>query len=382
MNIMFIIYEFPPIGAGASNAAFFLGREMVKKGHNVTVITAKYGKSIGYEKIHGVKVYRIISLRRSIDRSNLFEICAFGLSCALFIQKIASKNMIDCSVAFFTIPSGIPAYFLKLTKNIPYIVSLRGGDVPGFVPELNRIHYYTKYFRHKILGMSNAVVANSEGLKTLSEAYDPYKVNAISNGVDADFFTPHEKSPSNKNTYKFLFVGRFTKQKNLFFILKQMNIVSKFYTDEFEIHFLGGGPDETLLKSYSMHLDISDKIYWHDWATKKEVRKHYQISDCLLLPSLYEGMSNALLEAMACSLPVVASDIPANSQVVINGKTGFLFGLDEPEQFRKIIVHILKNKTVSRNMGRKAREVVLKHHTWEKVSENYLDLLIEDESGF
>ena len=78
-------------------------------------------------------------------------------------------------------------------------------------------------------------------------------------------------------------------------------------------------------------LGIEDCLVWHGWVEKGRLREIYRSADCLVNPSLYEGMPNVVLEAMACGLPVIASRVPGNDAVVRHGETGWLFDLDKPE---------------------------------------------------
>lgn len=374
MNILIINYEFPPIGAGAANASWFIARSLKKLGHTVAVLTSNFRQLQGRSDREGITIWRIPTVRRSHYKSNIFEMTCFSLSSLFFVRQIAKKCRTEYVIAFFTIPSGITALFLNWADRIPYLISLRGGDVPGLVPELDIIHKILTLPRRRVLRSAAGLVANSQGLKALSENADPFPVNVIPNGVDTDFLIPAPDRRCEKKI--FLFVGRFRPQKNLFFLLQQMNTVADTHAETFELHLVGGGPLEKELKAYADTLKSRNHIFWHDWCDKEQLKQYYQQAYCFLNPSFYEGMPNTVLEAMACGLPVIASRIIGNEEVVRHGETGFLFDLNSPESFQNIAVQLLENETLARNMGNKGRTLAEKEFSWDSVAKDYLRLIV------
>ena len=374
VNILIINYEYPPIGAGASNASMFLSKTFIRKGHKVVVITSAYRNFQGYKFENGIHVYRLRTLRHAPDRSNMLEMLSFLVAGLLFSPKIVKSYMIDNIITFFTLPCGPIAYLLKKKLKIPYIVSLRGGDVPGFEPKLNTIHRVLKGVRRMVLRSSAKIVANASGLANLSRKTDPFPVLVIHNGVDCDFFHPISRPERSINKiFKFLFVGRFQPQKNLFFLLSRLAELHSQKNSPFMLHFVGDGPLRFDLQDHAEKLGLQDKIVWHGWVNKERLRSIYQKADCFLNPSLYEGMPNAVLEAMACGLPVIASDISGNNDLVQHGKTGFLFDFNRPDKC--LIVHkkLLDDSRLAKSMGKNGREWVSCNFSWDKVVKKYLN---------
>lgn len=85
-------------------------------------------------------------------------------------------------------------------------------------------------------------------------------------------------------------------------------------------------------------------------------------------------MPNTVLEAIACELPVVASDVPGNNDLVRHGETGFLIDLDRPEEFTFALKDILANPVTAQEMGKNGRQITIRNFSWEKVAEEYLKL--------
>jgi glycosyltransferase involved in cell wall biosynthesis len=293
---------------------------------------------------------------------------------ALFrLPFVLAKHQPDGLIIFFSFPSGPLGLVAKLCFGIPYVISLRGGDVPGLVPELNKLHKSIAPLRRLVLKNARAVVANSEGLRKLSESADRCPVHVIPNGVDTEFFRPDLARSTSTQTgepLRILFVGRFQEQKNLEFLLRQLARLSE---GSFELHFVGGGPDEKRLRDLAGKLGIAKSITRHGWLPRSALPHVYQSTDCLVNPSLYEGMPNVVLEAMACGLPVIASKVSGNDALVVHGETGFLFELHERDGLMSALKRMY-DVDLRRRMGAGGRARAIAGFSWRKVAEAYLAL--------
>jgi glycosyltransferase involved in cell wall biosynthesis len=122
-------------------------------------------------------------------------------------------------------------------------------------------------------------------------------------------------------------------------------------------------------------------MVWHGWVDKDRLRKIYRSADCFVNPSLYEGMPNVVLEAMACGLPVIASRVHGNDAVVRHGETGWLFDLGEPDAFVRVLREMMADPEKARGMGEKGRSWVMKDFSWRRVAQAYADLFSESAGG-
>ena len=101
----------------------------------------------------------------------------FVLSAFFHTGKIVRQNKIEGVIVFFTLPVGPLGLYLRKLKGLPYVVSLRGGDVPGLVPELVKLHRLLRWLRKWILSNADAVIANSASLAVRSESIDSVPKN-------------------------------------------------------------------------------------------------------------------------------------------------------------------------------------------------------------
>ena len=368
-RLLFLNYEFPPLGGGAANATLFLGRALVRLGHHVTVITSGLGDDQSRRIEEGIVVHRLAAGRAARDRSTVGEMCRYIGAAMRHAPRIVRDERCDAAVAFFSIPSGIVARWLFLRSGLPYIVSLRGSDVPGHDLTLNRQHTLTRPLRRSVLRRAAAIIANSDSLAATSLAADPFPVRVIANGVDCDLFHPAESRVAGEKFYV-LFVGRVHREKNLGAVIEQLPSLPGI-----ELLVAGDGAQREELAARAAALGVADRVRWLGWQPKEALPDLYRGADVLVNPSLYEGSPNVVLEAMASGLPTVASDTPGNRSVVRPDVNGLLFPLAEPAALRAALARLAADRTLAARLGAAGRARVLSDFSWPRAAESYLELL-------
>lgn len=312
MTILLINYEYPPIGAGAANATRHIAKALVELGHKAVVLTAGYRDTVGHAiEDGGVDVYRLPSRRASVSQSNPREMMSFVWYAWRALDRVVRTHKPDAALIFFSIPCGLLGPTLKGRYGIPYTILLRGGDVPGMEPYLNTVHTLLRPVRRRILRGATAVIANSKGLAEASMAADPIPVSVVPNGVDTDFFRPPAQRPAGPFTY--LFVGRFQPQKNLPVVIDAF--ADAFAGTDVRLRLVGDGPQRTELEEQVQRRGIASQVTFVPWLDKSGLLHEYQSAHCLINYSLYEGMPNVVLEAMACGLPAILSDIMGHEEL-------------------------------------------------------------------
>ena len=372
MNLLLINYEYPPVGAGAANATWHIARELVAQGHVTTVLTARFRELHGWSEEDGIRIYRCQALRSRRDRSSLIEMASFLLGALLAMPRIMRGIKAQGIIVFFSFPSGPLAWWAHRFWKVPYVVSLRGGDVPGAEPGLARMHRLLAPLRRRILRGAKRVIANSQGLKQMSEKVDPIAVSVIPNGVDTTYFSPRNcMTKEAVAPFRFLFVGRLQEQKNLHFTLDQLAALRQRVKRPFLFDIVGDGPLRASLESHANRAGIADVITWHGWLDKNALRQQYQGADCLVNLSLYEGMPNVVLEAMACGLPAIVSRVAGNEALVMDGANGFVCGLDELECVQQALGAIIENTELAARFGETARCSAVGTFSWRRVAGEY-----------
>lgn len=371
MRLLLINYEYPPLGGGAGNATAHLAREFAAMGHQVEVMTSRFDDLPHQEKINGYTVIRIPTWRRDADRSNPLEMLIFLLSSMIYVWRWRGK--IDYTIAFFGIPGAPAAYVLKLISGVPYIVSLRGGDVPGFQPyDLKNFHRLTRPIIKFLWSQAAHVVANSQGLADLAQESAPKRtIPIIPNGIDTERFIP-SKTPLPMG--KWLFVGRIAQQKGLTYLIKAVALLPESLREKLCITIVGDGPLRSSLENEADQAGVRAQFNFVGWVPRDQMISQYQQHSGFIFPSLDEGMSNAVLEAMACGLPIIATNIAGNNELVQDN--GWLVEPANSADLAEKLALGLRDHQQLIAIGQRSRQIA-EGYNWRLAAEKYLNLMAE-----
>lgn len=372
MHFLLVNYEYPPIGAGAANATWHIGQCLLRDGHRVSVLTSAFGTLRGWSEEQGVTIYRCLAQRRAAERSNIREMASFIAGGILAVPRVMRRTRPDACIVFFSIPGGPVALAANLGWGLPYVVSLRGGDVPGSEFTLVWSHRLLKPLRRLVLKRSRAVVANSEGLKRLSERADPYPASVIPSGVDSEYFRPSPRAEDGR--FRAIFVGRFHAQKNIIALVEQFAAAVAKASIDMRLDLVGDGPERGQVEARIAALGMQDRISVLGWIPRAELLAAYQRSDCLVNPSIGEGLPNVVLEAMACGVPVVASRVAGNDTLVRHMDNGLLFDVRRDEEMAECLARMASDAAMRRRMAERARQIAVSEYSWESVARQYTHL--------
>jgi len=373
-RLLLINYEYPPLGGGAGNATAHLAREFSLLGAEVMVLTSGFRGLPGQEISGSLAVKRIPTFRRRVDRCTPFEMLTFMMSATLAALRLARRWRPDVTLSFFGIPCGPVAYTLKAIYSVPYIVSLRGGDVPGFQPyDLALYHRLMKPAIRFLWRQAACVVANSRGLRDLAQSTEPdVAIHVIPNGVDVERFRP-ESSPDRNGTVRLLYVGRLTYQKGVdVFIQALHKLDSKI---QFEVELVGDGNARRQLETMVQKLGLAERFHFVGWLDRTKLPQRYQQADIFVLPSRDEGMANVILEAMASGLPVIATSIAGNAELVRHGENGLLVTPDDPGRLADALIELMNKVELRQRMGASGRTLVERKYSWSHMAEQYLRII-------
>ena len=373
MKVLIINSEFPPIGGGAGNASSNIARQMVAKGHQVVHLTTRFRNFPKEEDWHGVRVVRVPAIRKRMDRSGPVEQLIYVLGGSLGALAVLKSFRPDGVIAFFGVPSGPIAWLLRILRGIPYVVSMRGGDVPGFRPyDFGTFHRLVGPFLRVIWRNASALVANSNGLRALALAFAPEaEIRLIPNGVDLAQFSPAKRDWGQP---RLLSVGRVVYQKGLDL---GMQALAELEDLDWEWTIAGDGNCRAELQVQAEQLGISSRIHFVGWQSKEQLAALYRQANLFVFPSRHEGMPNAMLEAMACGLPVIASEIAGSEELVLHNQTGLLFPSEDVVGLRDELRVLLVDAALRKRMGAAGRARVEAEYTWGGVAARYIDLLSE-----
>ena len=364
MRLLIINYEFPPLGGGAGNATACLAREWALAGHSVEILTGGFRGLPAREERDGYTIRRLPTPRAEQGQCSVPEMCmVMAASC---IAAVSGPKP-DLVIAFFSIPGGPAAWLLRLLRGVPYIVSLRGGDVPGFdAKNLAALHAITNPLTALIWRNARAVVGNSAGLCQLAKNFMPgLAVPEIPNGVDTGRFFPATRKPD--GTCELLFVGRLAPQKGVDILLNALALISTGW----RLRIAGDGPEREHLSALATTLGLADRVTFLGWTQRDALPELYRSADVFVFPSYDEGMPNVVLEALASGLPIVATRIAGNDQLVVDGENGALVPPGNPAAFANALLPVLADRTLRTAMGESSRRIAVERFSWTRSAAAY-----------
>jgi glycosyltransferase involved in cell wall biosynthesis len=373
MKILLINSEFPPIGGGAGGASANLARQLVVQGHEVLVLTSRYASLPHSESWQGVRIERVAALRRRQDRSGLVEQVSFILAGSLAASPLLKTFQAEVVLAFFGVPSGPIAWLLRKRHGLPYLVSMRGGDVPGFRPyDFGTYHRLMAPFLRSIWREAGCLVANSNGLRDLALKFEPSAcIELVPNGVDLQAFKPDVRAWSPP---RLLSVGRLVHQKGFDLAARALAGMREL---DWQWVIAGDGSFRPEFEILCRELGISERVHLPGWQSKEQLTQQYQRANLFVFPSRHEGMPNAVLEAMASGLPVVASRIAGNEELVVHNETGMLFQSESVTELQSCLKELIPEAGRRQLMGAAARTRVEAQFSWAGVAEQYSRLLVK-----
>ena len=375
MRVLVISHEHPPLAGGAGGAAACRSARFATSGHAVCVRTSAHGGLPAREEHGGVEVRRIAALRTRLDRGGLAHMAAFAAHGALRALPLAREFRPDAALAFFGIPGGLVAWRLRRRLGLPYVVALRGADVPGQQPEqLAMAHALCAPLLRAVWRGARAVAANGPGLAEAARRFLPgLAVTESPGGVDAELFHPVDAAPGidrDGGPLRLLFAGRVSPEKGLDVLLRALVRVDGDWT----LAVAGDGPGLPGARAEAGRLGLSAQVRWLGFVPREAMPGVYREADVLAQPSLYEGLPNAVLEAMASGLAVVTTDTPGASALV-RPDTGLTVPRADAGALAEALAALCADRALVRRLGATGRATALRDHDWGAVARHYLSLL-------
>jgi glycosyltransferase involved in cell wall biosynthesis len=269
---------------------------------------------------------------------------------------------------------GLP---LAWVAGIPTRVGSHRGKIEGLSPGLERLH---ALMINSSIATRLVVVAERVRADALAEGVHPHRIIKIANGVALTRVDPEavlrvrNELVRNENDILLLSVGRLRYQKGQDVLLKALpQVLAKFPNTKLLI--AGEGVLRQELEAEADRLNISDRVKF--LGVRDDIPILMVLADLFLFPSRFEGMPNALLEAMGYGLPAIATSVQGVEEIIRDGENGLLIPLDDPEKVSEAILRLLNNPEERKRLGKAAKETVEKEYTFEKMCSEYEKLLTD-----
>lgn len=387
-----LISTFYPFVGGGETHALLLCKELIKSGSDVFVVTRRTNKRLLKKDIvEDVPVFRVgpCGFKRLGKYLMLFPV---------FIKLLLLKNHYDLILVSGLRTLSIPALIVaKLLGKKCVLRAASCGELSGaFIwdsPHLEGQDTKIKIFK-SIINFRNRFFLKADGFLAISSAIrDEYresgvaesKIKVINNGTDTDKFTPVADDGKKElrgalnlpNKVIFSYTGKLNKGKGLVFLL---NVWKDFYVKHPDAHLLlvGSGKGsflscESKLRAFVLKNNLINSITFTGYV--ENVQEYLQASDIFIFPSENESLSNALIEALACGLPCLASNIGGIPDTVKDNQNGYLLPAQNKEAWIDAMNNMMAFPDLAQKMGEQGRMRILKRNSINSVAKQYLDFM-------
>lgn len=383
MKVLFFNYEYPPLGGGAGNASKSILKEYAKFSDlEVDFVTSSFDGEYHLVKVSdNIRVHRLPigkneenAMYQSQKDLLVYSWKAYFFARKLIKQAKRENRPYNLTHSFFTVPCGFVSMLLKFEFGLPYVVSLRGSDVPYYSERFMRIYFILKWPIVFIWKMSAAVIANSLVIKKLAlRSNQNQEIGVIYNGVYTDIFK-QEENPTPHENFTILCASRLSRRKGFNYVIDAFAKIYKKYPN-LRLTIAGGeGNAEGELKQQVKDLGIEDKVYFTGLVDPNtEFVHHHHASDVFVLPSDNEGMSNNMLEAMASGMPIIMTPTGGADELIVEGVNGLIVKFKDGADIADKLEKLINNPELTKSMGRESRKIAEKM-SWKNVAQQYFDV--------
>ncbi len=318
-------------------------------------------------------------------RANPFRVLLlplFLLVQLLAVVQACRRRPIDAVHAHWIIPQGLTvAIFRLISRRIPPIlVTSHGGDLYA----LNSRPM--EFLKRWITNSADKVTVVSSAMRDYCDARQiaPGKIVVQSMGVDlGNKFTPGSKNASRSGL---VFVGRLVDKKGVEHLVEAMTLLADSYNDT-RLTIVGDGPLRERLKQLARDLRVDERVGFVGSVPNREVPAYLRAASVAVMPSVIassgdqEGLGLVAVEAMGCGCAVVASDLPAIRDTVIDGETGLTARPADAEDLAAKIGILLGDSALRQKLADAGRSYAMAKFAWPIVGSKYREILSELLSG-
>ena len=337
LNIGIVCY---PTYGGSGVVATELGMALARKGHKVHFISYRRPARLGHF-LPNVFYHEVAPFEYP-----LFDFKPMDTALASKIVDVAMYENLDVLHVHYAIPHATIGYLAReilrsKNKALPFVTTLHGTDIT--LVGADRSFFPVVEFS---INQSNAVTAVSQALKQQThDTFDVQKeIKVIPNFIDFDRFT---KKPNPELRLQFasekekilMHVSNFRKVKRVEDVLAVFKLVNQNLPSKLVL--IGDGPERPRMEMLSREWGISQEVCF--LGKQDNVEELLAISDLFLLPSEHESFGLAALEAMACEVPVIASNIGGLTEVILQGKTGYACPVADINEMATKAIYILSD---------------------------------------
>jgi glycosyltransferase involved in cell wall biosynthesis len=368
LKILKLSYEFPPVGGGGSKVAYGLSSCLTGMGHSIDLVTMAFGDLPKQETVNGIRVYRVPSFRKDIDRCHPHEMAAYLARAMSELRRLCRAGSYDLVHCHFILPDGLLGLWLRHKLGVPLVVTAHGSDVPGYNPDRFQLwHKAIAPFWRRSTRAIDAIVCPSEYLEGLILSGEPQAHTVtIPNGYDVDKFDPGR--PRKK---RILVLTRMLERKGVQDVLRALQEPGI----DYELDIVGTGAYLDELKK--LDAELGTGAIFHGWLDNDsdELRELLETASIFVFPSHAENFPLVLLEAMAAGAAIITTNQTGCKEVV--GDTAIKVPPGQPAAIREALEKLVADQELRDRLAREARARLEQNFSWQSVTNSYLDTFRE-----
>jgi N-acetyl-alpha-D-glucosaminyl L-malate synthase BshA len=362
-------------------------KKLVENGIEVHVVT-QHNHGIPYEEImEGIYVHRFKWLEPKEFRAlvhfkglkdNLMLV-TYVISLFFNLIRIIKKYKIDIIHAHSVIPTGFIGIVVAKIIACPSVITSHGMDINNFDAKSIYGHLISFSLNHcdKAIAVSGDL---AETMKSLG--IEENKIVILRNAVDTERFKPSKnmqlrhKCKIGKNEVLILFVGYLDSFKGIFELIDAFYEINK-KNKNVKLMIVGTGPKEDELKKKVSKLSLKNFVIFTGNIAPIEMHKYYQAADIFLLPSYTDagGPPVVFIEAMACGLPVIGTNVGGIPEGIENGINGFIIPPKNVDELTNRLEILFKDKNLRKEFGNNSLKKIRENSmTLEKKADKLINL--------
>ena len=368
MKILMLNYEFPPIGGGGGHANLCLLKEFSGMDDlQIDVLTSAPEPGFNsYQLADNITIYKVGIHKKNPHYWRKVEVLEWLFRARSVYRGLKSATDYDLVHSFFGFPTAFLCY--RDYMHTPYIISLRGSDVPGYNVRLGLDYMLLSGLFKKIWRNASAVVANSKGLAELANKFMPQlDIEIISNGVYADQFSPsNTKRPF--DPVRLLTVCRLISRKRIDILIEAAAKLKKDGVNV-RLSIAGEGNLSDGLKGIAESCGVENEVNFLGRVSAEDMPGVYRDNDIFVMSSAHEGMSNAMLEAIASGLAIVTTRCEGVEELIENN--GIVVETADAKAISKAVAEIVNDPQRYSEFSSAACERA-ELFTWGNMANEYL----------
>ncbi len=273
---------------------------------------------------------------------------------ALLLSNYLIKNRIQHIHNHFGDSSGSVTMLASQLSGVGYSITFHGPHI-FFEPTLLALREKVRFAKF-IVCISNYCRSQ---MMLFSDAEDWHKLYIVHCGVDVAAYSTGE--PLAKilvnDAFKLLYVGRLAAEKGVPVLLNSL-IALKNEGHNFHLTLLGDGPERADLEHKVKQHGLQEHVHFGGFASQETVRTTLQNSEVFILPSFAEGVPVSLMEAMACGVPVIGTNVGGVTELIQHGVSGLVVSPSDEVSLKQAIVSYMENEQLRERVKREARQTI------------------------